>query len=836
MDLLWGNAPAHLARHSLAQALTVLKQKVGREHLLIQRAAVALVEGAVDADVANLDACDLQIRGAFLDGFDVPASAAFEQWKDEWRAKLTPRIRDCLVKQMDAGRRIGDFATVERHAQILHDLDPLSEDAVRGLMEARAWVGDRTNALKAFGRFEVDLAAELGAKPSADLARVADLLREGRRAAPRPQAAEQKPERQERRFESETLIGRERDFARLYDAWLEVRRRTPRIMAVTGDPGVGKTTLTNAFVSTCQMEGAVVARAQAYDAERELPFAILAELIKQLTLQRAIGGADPEALSELSRVSSEIFNVFPGVPKPVEWSAEVVPLRLADSFLKAVEAATDEGPLVLVVDDVHAADNASAAILHMVARKLPRTRLLLILTGRTNELRTAAAPSALVSDTTVQALQGLELEPLSAEAAERLVTALAEGADAKIKVGDLPTSRILLAGNGNPLALELLTKEWVAHGSTSLLSDIEALNTQPVANIGIPRAIGAVFDRQIRRLDATSRAALDLAAVLGRRLADLPLYEVVGLSPAAAGEALTRLLEEGFLREVHGGLEFRNELIRAQAYYAIAGPARQHLHREVGKMLAERPPEKAQSLNLEISWHFLRGEDAPAALPSALRGADQAIRLGAPSEAEHILRALLREPTLGAVAQSIRLHLANALLDQSKGDAAIPVLDTLLEDPTLLPRDYAQVARLRAAAEYLHTTGTGPGYGAAAIRAVEASRHVGDLEIQGKALFEYARSGVVAGDQIRLASAQKETERLLEHPGAQDIPILHYTSAYCHYVAHELRRSANSLERAIELLHASSARVAELSFAYTGYGSCMQGLCEFDVSDRAFRK
>ena len=82
-----------------------------------------------------------------------------------------------------------------------------------------------------------------------------------------------------------------------------------------GDPGVGKTTLTNAFVSTCQMEGAAIARAQAYDAERELPFGVLAELIKQLTVQRAIGGADPEALSELTRVSPEIFTVFPGVPR-----------------------------------------------------------------------------------------------------------------------------------------------------------------------------------------------------------------------------------------------------------------------------------------------------------------------------------------------------------------------------------------------------------------------------------------------------------------------------------------------------------------------------------------
>jgi len=73
-----------------------------------------------------------------------------------------------------------------------------------------------------------------------------------------------------------------------------------------------------------------------------------------------------------------------------------------------------------------------------------------------------------------------------------------------------------------------------------------------------------VFERQIRRLDPSTRAALDLAAVLGRRLADLSLYGVVDLSGAAAGEALSRLKEEGLLREVQGGLEFRNELIRAR--------------------------------------------------------------------------------------------------------------------------------------------------------------------------------------------------------------------------------------------------------------------------------
>ncbi len=482
-DLLWPDAPARQARHSLAQALSVVRAKVGAEHLLVQKATVALVAGAVDVDACRLGDGPAEVRGPFLEGFEIPGAPSFEQWKDEWRAKLTPRIRDALVRQMDGGRRIGDFATVERYAQVLYELDPLSEDAVRGLMEARAWAGDRLNALKICARFAAQLEEDLGAKPSADLARMAALLREGRSSLPRQpdgngvQTGPAGPARHERRFEAETLIGRETEFAVLYDNWLEVRQRRPRVVVVTGDPGIGKTTLTNAFVSTCQMEGAVVARAQAYDAERELPFAVLAELVRQLALQRAIGSADPDALSELARIAPAVFDAFPGVPKPVDWAAEVTPLRLADAFLRTLAAAGDESPVILVVDDIHAADNASAAILHLVARKLEGTRLLLVLAGRSSELRTATAPGELVSDSSTQTIQTLELEPLAPDALERLAAAIASKAGGTIQ--DLPTQRILRAANGNPLALELLTTEWLAHGSTSLLADLGGAEHSP---------------------------------------------------------------------------------------------------------------------------------------------------------------------------------------------------------------------------------------------------------------------------------------------------------------------------------------------------------------------
>ncbi len=831
MDLLWPDVPAARARHSLAQALTVLKAKVGREHLMIQRASVGLAPGAVQADVGTLDAGVPAIRGPFLDGFEVPGAVQFEQWKDEWRAKLMPRIRDSLVKQMDAGRRIGDFAAVEKHARLLLELDPLSEDAVRGVMEARAWVGDRSNALKVYARFEARLAEELGAKPSADLVRMANLLREGRRAAPRPDgaAAGQVSERQERRFEAETLIGRETEFSCLYDAWLQVRRREPRIVVVLGDPGVGKTTLVNAFVSTCQMEGAAIARAQAYEAERELPFAVLAELIKQLTVQRAIGGADPEALSELTRVSPEIFAAFPGVPKPVEWAAEVIPLRLADSFLKAVEAATEESPLVLVVDDIHAADNATVAILHIVARKLPSTRLLLILTARSTELHATAAARALVYDGAIRALEALALDVLSDEAGQRLVGARVSMADGKI--GDVPITRILQASSGNPLALELLTKEWLAHGPSSLLRDLEALNTQPVANIGIPRAIGAVFERQVRRLDAPTRAALDLAAVLGRRLTTLPLYRVVHLSEAAAGEALSRLSDEGFFRQVHGGLEFRNELIRAQVYYGIAGPGRMYLHQGVAEVLeVERD---GRSAKLEVAWHFLRGGDAIRAATNATEGAEAAISAGALSEAEQILTALVRQALSDGIAQRLKLLLATAMVGQSKAAAAKPILESLARDEAMSDHERARAARLEATVEYLSNQEPGVAYCYAADRALRTAQKTGDLELVGNALFECARSGANAGSEERVATVREETENVIAATLVEPPPILLYAKAYCDYFFFDLAMAASGLERAIRVLNERDDP-AGLSLAYTAYGTCQLGLCQFDLGCDAY--
>src|SRR3989454_1042541 len=477
-----------------------------------------------------------------------------------------------------------------------------------------------------------------------------------------------------------------------------------------------------------------------------------------------------------------------------------------------------------------ARDTASAATLARVARRLPRTGLRLILPGGPGGRGMAAARGGLVTDSTVEALGPLELEPLGPEAAVRLVAAVATGGDTSR--GEPPTERILRASRGNPLAIELLTREWASQEPSSLLRGLEAMDTQPVASLGIPRAIGAVFERQVRRLDAACRAALDLAAVLGRRLSDLLLYDAVNLNPGQTTEALARLTEEGLLREVRGELEFRNELIRAQAYYHVPSPARQHLHRRVAQLLADRPVREGYSDRLEIGWHFVRGGDTSEALVHALDGAEAALSVGAPFEAEQILAVLGQEPAAHQNMKRVGLLLARSLMDQSKAAAAKAALQPLLTDPSLSRRVTAEASAVVEAAEYLLAGQTGHLHSQAAERALNAARATGDSAFLGQALIEYARSGIEHGDENRVQAAQAEIAEVVRRPGLRDHGALHRAQGYCHYFFDDARSAAESFETAIESGAASNP--VELSLAYNAYGISKQCLCNFQGAAEAF--
>jgi tetratricopeptide (TPR) repeat protein len=156
-----------------------------------------------------------------------------------------------------------------------------------------------------------------------------------------------------------------------------------------------------------------------------------------------------------------------------------------------------------------------------------------------------------------------------------------------------------------------------------------------------------------------------MAAVLGSRLNDIEMYRLADVTIGQAMTALGRLADLKVLRDGGRGLEFCNEVVRGEAYLGIPSPVRRILHRSISDQLVKREANGTAVSGLEIAWHCIRCGLLEVATPYLLRGARQAIRKGAPNEAERAL-----ETALGHLDEPARtdalLLMSEALYEQGK--------------------------------------------------------------------------------------------------------------------------------------------------------------------------
>jgi len=192
-------------------------------------------------------------------------------------------------------------------------------------------------------------------------------------------------------------------------------------------------------------------------------------------------------------------------------------------------------------------------------------------------LRAVAGPSALISDGTIDALETLELEPLATRggrAPRRRSGRQGGGADRGRACGAHPSG-----GQRQSSGAELLTKEWVAHGSSLAARRPGGTEHAAGREISHPARDRRRVRRQIRRLDSPLRRNTR-PSCRAREAARGPFRSTrLWTLPLRRGRSPLPLEGRGFLREVHGGLEFRKQLIRAQAYYSSWGRHGKQLHR-----------------------------------------------------------------------------------------------------------------------------------------------------------------------------------------------------------------------------------------------------------------
>ncbi|HET9064522.1 MAG TPA: AAA family ATPase [Gemmatimonadales bacterium] len=666
--LLWPRAGIDEGRHSLATALSVLRARLGGDAFEAGRDTVRLRPGRVVTDVALLrsgDPLEGDIPAAlFLEEFEIPHANDFSDWVDAERTRLLPLIHRQLAERIAEARRVGDVRQMERLADRLVRIDPLSEHAARARLESRAMAGDRIGALRGYDQWREVLAEELGARPSTEVDQMADRLRRRglHETMHAPRADVPTEQWQERCF-----VGRAMEFSTCYDLWQAVRRGEARHLMVRGEDGVGKTAFMNRVSTALALEGAGVARVQCHELERELPFGAVGGLVSSL-LELPGSSATPAAdLAELGRLVGRVRQRWPSLPQPSDATGEGARLQFTEAVLALVGAVADEQPVVLVIDDLHLADATSLAVLHLVLRRLRELPVFALLSS------SEAASGSVATICRFLASSGttrLRLEPLGPVASGELL-------DALFAVGDDPgpsVRRAIQSGAGGvPLILELLVEDWRRSGSGSLALTLSAMTEEG----GQPRAavVAELVSGTLAALEPDTRAVVDLGAILGQRLNDLSMYTLVDLPIARTMRAMGTLTAARLLRDAGSHLEFANEVVRAQCYAAMATPMRRLLHARVADRLLAADGGEAPIGGLEIAWHLVRGDRLAEAVPYLLAGGRESIRRGGPHEADLALSTGLPALT-GAPRRTAILLLAEALQELGRWQESLVLLET----------------------------------------------------------------------------------------------------------------------------------------------------------------
>lgn len=667
-ELLWPDRPHRESRHSLAAALSALRGKLGREILETESQRVRVRPEGVAVDVDRLLAGDivgsdtevpLDVDG-FLEGFEIQGAVGFSHWRDGERARLLPHVLDALVVLIDRCRRRGDFRQIETLALRLQRFEPLSEQAMRARMEARAFSGDRLTALRLFEHWKHELAEQLQAVPSDLVEGMALRLR--RRGWERPGSADI-PTVHTDQWKDRPFVGRATEYRELYEAWETVQRCEPAHRLILGDSGIGKSTLVERVTTAAGLEGATVARVQCHEAEREIPYAMVSGLIAQLVDRPGASAAPPESLAELAQLVSEVRRRFPSLPTPLETHGDAFRIRFTEATHALIGALAEEHPVVLVVDDVHHSDDVSLAVLHRVIRLADRQALLVFFLARPGELHQSPQASRLREQGQSLGVRPLGIGPLSREESIDLLESILK--DTQSPASPTVQRTLVAAAAGFPLVLELLVKDWAESGEHSLLMALDAVTADP-GDLREPHdAYRMLVDRLVTHLDPTTRTVLEVAAVLGPHLTETALYAVADLKMGEVMSGMSRLADLRLLREVGGHLEFANDLVRGHVYLRVPHPVRHRLHALFADALLARARSGDESLDLAIAWHAMRSGRTEEATAHLLAGSRSAIRRGAVHEAERRLSSALGR-LHGAARTEATLLLAELLQEQGR--------------------------------------------------------------------------------------------------------------------------------------------------------------------------
>jgi Cdc6-like AAA superfamily ATPase len=436
---------------------------------------------------------------------------------------------------------------------------------------------------------------------------------------------------------SPVFVGRERELDVLTAGLDDALEGRGRLFLVSGEPGIGKSRLADELTERARARAARVLLGRCWEAGGAPAYWPWVQ-----SLRSYIRDLDAEALrSQLGRGASDLAKLVPEAGEvlsppssPGDADPETARFRLFEAVAEFLRNGGEARPLVLVLDDLHAADTPSLLLLQFVAADLADARLLVVGAYRDVDptlhepLSSALAELARQPVTRMLPLSGLD----------RLEVATFIGGSAGVEPDEALVAAMYEETEGNPLFLGELVRLLVSEGT---LTDVALA---PFPRLEIPHGIRAVIDHRLGRLPEECRSVLTIAAVMGREFSIEALGVVSGSSPSGILELLEDAITERVVSlAAPGRLRFSHSLIRDVLYDELPSARRIRLHRDIGEAL-ERVYQEPESHLTELAHHFVAAApagDVEKAIDYARRAGERAVRLLAYEEAGRLFQLAL---------------------------------------------------------------------------------------------------------------------------------------------------------------------------------------------------
>ena len=406
------------------------------------------------------------------------------------------------------------------------------------------------------------------------------------------------------------LVGRSSEIALLGSLLDAAEKGRGTTQLIEGEGGQGKTRLVLATAERASKRGWTVAIGRAYPVEAGVPYALFTDAL--LPVLRKL---DPSTLSVLTRgAASELSHLFPLLVSgeaPIRGASEPtseIKTRLLWNFAQLLGRMAQKQPLLLILENLHWADESSLEMLHFTARQIGSSRVLVL--GTYNEASAERSPALASLRQSLVAL-GMahvhHLEPLSRAATDELVHAVFGVSDAVSR-----EFAALLYGwtRGNPFFVEETLKALVSSGR--LYEREGKWYGWEIADLDLPRSIREAVVTRLDRLSDDAHRLAAMAAVIGTRASYEALDAVAGMPRIGLVEAIDELRAERILEEHREGdrivYDFSHPILRDVLYQELGLARARLLHASVADALERYYGSRADDHADVLAYHFARAD------------------------------------------------------------------------------------------------------------------------------------------------------------------------------------------------------------------------------------